>query len=831
MAVKVLFASDSDYAEFIADTLTDVKSSACIYSVIHNCYGRRIQGAIKISLCLPAKRPGSNKCLEVFKIQLPAQEATRFLFYGEQLSAKLISQSYSRAAAFSTFVPILEVLGVKCQRNEMKSIIVWNRIKFVAALRKMFKMSTSPYWLINTFGSYENHFILVCCHYFFVSHICTVDTLGHIALLFEKNKGKSLVSVATFQELSFIFNQSLILSKVEDFYKYVELKLQRDSQESRAIDRCVNEFRGQLVLSNQDLVHYIYLAFFQCLNNQKFITYSTQSKPEHLSELLRSPPVLVENINNDFKHKMATYYNKQTYLSNYVFIRDVTLKQVEGYSDKCLGPNEAAFKCWCGESSQVSELMHNINEEYPDIQLTEEFQGLLELAASGSRPSPLGDPKGYLSEDCENAVFPVYRCEFLNKHYFLAVYKDNISFFWQKSIFLPTRSLLEMASDFDLTRSISYSDFYYSMNSLKEQTQISRHEYFNSKLPVFNWVLDLDLPISGEGFLSAEEIWHLCLAIREAILDIMAYLFGHVEPNHQVYFFKSACSNLFELDPEQQIQENVYCTCKDKLGMRVITSFPHGVCVKGSQPMIQLTKILNRVVKLNSAKFKCCAQLQDLDGPFDTGIYNRGRSIRLPHTFKVAKSGRLERQLKIFICHPFPQERLAYVQNCLRLNRLLHHSRCYDWDKPIKTIYWVQDSNENFLYQQTQKQLPAKFLKVVSFIEERKDTTIVTYVSSKIWPRCYHTIKSYMPDDRLQQFARVSFSPTNQCIIQVRPERGSNFRCLRYNHRGGSKTVRVFLTLHLNRESKLVVTFMSQCFANKCNNNKPVAHFSVTVDL
>ncbi|AAC58103.1 primase [Alcelaphine gammaherpesvirus 1] len=832
--VKALFAADTDCAELLADILTGQNNSGSLYCLLHNCRPEDVSWEVtRLSLCLPVRRPGGaeGRCAEVFKIKLPTEEAGQFLFNCGSLSAKQVYESYSKRAAYETFQPILEVLGLSGDEYSIKNAVTWGRGKFVASLRKYFKLTTSPHWFINTFGAFENHFVLVSsCYYFFPVSVSTVDTLCHLAMLYSSKKGCPLSSITTLRELGAVATQSPALDRVENFYLYVCDKLARDTLECEAVDRCINEFRGQLMLSDQDLVHYIYLSFFQCFNNQKFLAYSQCTNPCNLNTTMLREPMLVANIDSDFKHKMATYYNKNTYLSNYVLLRGIHLHPVVGYGQECLRSAHATggHSIWWGESHQVSDMLKTINVEYPDICLHEEFRGLMDLAAITDRCSIFGNPIHYLTDCATSGAIPIYRSELSHRHYFLAVFSDDIEYFWKKTIFLPPESFCLGAQDTMLTRAITYTEMHCSMSSVAEQIHVSRHEYFNPKLPVFNWVLDLDLPIS-EGNLHIDSIYSLCLLIRESVLDILKLL-GPVEPDHEVFFFKSACINL--CDPgEASWRPSTFCTCTEKLGMRVVTRFPPGICLKGSEPLTQLTKILNRVIKLGCGSLLNLSAFQLSNGPFDVGIYGRGRSIRLPHTYKVGKCGQLERLLKLFVCHPEATDKFPYLQNSLKLNRLLHHAQSQDPRGPLKIIYRVEDINEDFLYKHTQKQLPVKHEAVIPSIERLLDTSLNCFLLSKVWPKCFGTIRSYMSEEKLQQFSRVVFHPTNHCIVQVRPDRGNNFKCLRYNHRGSSKSVRVFLILHLKEETKLIVTFMSQCFANKCQSNKAMAHFSVFVDL
>ncbi|ARW78118.1 helicase-primase primase subunit [Common bottlenose dolphin gammaherpesvirus 1 strain Sarasota] len=832
-----IFATSGDCAEIIADVLSGHKVDFKIFNVIHNCFEgfNTAAGSVQLDLCLPTKRPGcGSKYQRVLRLRLPPRIAHRFLIEGKPISTQIATQCLDVAFAETTFRPLIEVLVCNKPPSSdeppsLRSQIYWHRTKFVASLRKMYKITSSPYWLVATFGSHEAQFILTATFYYFAAHRCTVDTIIHLSRLYEPRHGRSLVSVNSFAEMSAIFSSSAWLAKAGDFRSFVLTKLQRDDFESRQVDAAVNAFRGQLILSNHDLIQYIYLAFFQCLNKKNFLDYSEKTSPGQLAHAPKSP-LLTKYIDDDFKRRMTTYYNQNTYLSTHVTATCLSVPADPhiGYDRDLDAAAPRPAKLWIGHSADVSELLTKLLEEFPHTLLTPDLQGLLDVGGMGScRDSAVSRPLETLfPSEGQFGSLPVFRCQFLDKNYFAIVRRDNLSQFWQKHVIFPPGEYVAAMEDTDLTQAIMYTDRYFSFYSLADQLKISRHEYFNPRLPVFNLVLDFDLKLGGSS-LSLAQIYHLAVSVRDDILRVLK-LMGDVEPSHPVYFFKSACPYR-----ETAIGERLpYCTCVEKLGMRIITPLPKGRVVVGGATMVSLVNIINRLVRLNPEISSMCPQsFLESSGPLDVGIYNKGRCIRLPYTYKVEKGGQLNRLLKLFVCHPDKLTRGEYLANATRLKNLLHHSRPEGWPDPTVIFYEIRDNNENFLTIKTQENLPKTPTNVIDRIEAREEMDMARWLNAVAWPQIYQVITTYLPDDKVHQFNTVRFVVVNQRLVQVKPFRGDNFKCLKFKHRSNSPTVRVFLILHMTKEEHINITFMSQCFTDKCHNNKSIAHFSCAVRL
>ncbi|AGY30738.1 ORF56 [Retroperitoneal fibromatosis-associated herpesvirus] len=825
--VRVIFSTSGDTAEAITDVLTGTPGSVWFSSVLHDCLTATINTRrMTVGLCLPVKRPGSGpRCRPVLVLQLEPCNLLPFLG-GRALSAHEVESMLIPECTHNLFEPMLELLGGAKNRDagnegSFQSRVFWVRAKFVSALRKLFKVTPSPYWMISAFGHQEAPFVLAASFYYFQEEVCTAETLGHLARLFSSNCGQTLASINSYEELGRLFDSSRFRSQVWEFSIYARKKLARDTLEMDAVDNTINEIRRGLLLSNQDLVHFVYLAFFQCLNARAFMKYCHRSAPSELSTM-STAPMLCQSLEGEFRTQVQAYYDRASYLSNYIEVNTFNTLLPPGYETQVLRGENGRY--WCGQSQDVSSLIAAVNGHVPQLYLQEEFGGLLDMAAiAGSEGGQCKE--GLLSS---NMALPVYRCEFLSRQFFVMMGEDDLEHHWTRTVIHPPENAWRTLTDEDLTRRIYYYEASVSCPTLKQQLLLSRHEYFNPRLPVYRWVLDFDLPVT-EPTRTFADIRDLCLALRCAILEILQIL-GPLDPHkHPVYFFKSACP------PDDWYTESVgdvpFCRCHPKLGLRIISPFPDRVAVVGSEPMIALTDILNRVVKLDAELVRKYPAIHHNRGPFDTGIYHRGRSIRLPHCYKVGLVGELTRQLRLVVCHPEPTGRWRYMREAFTLSKLLHHAPGTGAGQNGHLVYRVRDINQNFLEHKTASYLPTTIPRIIKRLPHLLDGSLEHWLEFSVWGRAMEVISKFFPEDRISQFSGVTFVVGGDNLIQLKPRRGGNFLCINHNHKNRSKGVRIFLVLHAIKETEVIVTLMSQCFANKCNSNVPTAHFSFTVPV
>lgn len=825
--VQAIFGTSGDEAETAVNILTKTTSDAEIYCVLHDCYKIPEATHINLNICLPAKRPGrGNNTLCVLPIIIPTQEAIKFLFHGETLHAKNLTPIINYKAAKQIYNPILElIMHGRTKGKELQdffSKMLWYKTKIVDTIRKMCKISPSPQWLLSMFGTNEFQFVLVSSCYFFQSTQCTVDTLGHLAWLFNNNHSQSLVTVNTLQDLGMIYCTSSILVDVPNFVSYIEKKLNIDDMELAHLDNAIDTLRGELVLPDRELVQFIYLAFHACLNNEQFIKYSLNTKYNVLIHPNNTTPWLTQNLTGQFKQEMVNYYNKQSYLQHYITVMKLPLLLPAGYTNVHASNK---IKYWAGQSHDVTSLIKMLCDQYCYLMVSHDLHGLLKLATLP--PNSKGNPKEVIFPSVYK--MPVYRCQFLNKNYFILISEDNINTVWEKMVMLPIEHNWEYWPDTKITLGITYQEAYFCKETIEEQLQLSRHEYFNVHLPVFNLVLDLDLPIERSQY-SIDELYQLCLKLREIILDVLE-IFGSVNKNtHEVYFYKSSCLVDKEAYDYEGFEKPEFCNCDKKIGYRIITAMPQKTAFIGAECIIDTVKIINHIIKMDKDLNIMFPLLRHCDAPFDIGIYHSGRCIRLPLTYKIDEGLKPIKLLKIFVCHPHVKCKKSYVENMLKIENLTFHSTPQKHSNEYQCIVNVHDTNYGFLEKRNKEILPTAIQDIeAEFYSKNMD--LITWFKNNAWLKLHNNIQSYFPEDRTQQFNNVSFQLTAGNIILLKPKRGSCFQCVVFRHRTKTQSVRFFIVLHAYQTSTIMLTLMSQCFASKCNNNKSCAHFTVTVPL
>lgn len=228
-----------------------------------------------------------------------------------------------------------------------------------------------------------------------------------------------------------------------------------------------------------------------------------------------------------------------------------------------------------------------------------------------------------------------------------------------------------------LTRALSYTPVYYSQNSLSEQLFVSRHEYFNPRLPVCNLVLDLDLKIKGAPgrwrksmtcagpcgvrYCASCAAWVQCPGPTQSIFSNQL-----VHPPTRIIW--KMCS------PFAYAREN-WAFASSPL--------PRGHAIVGTSAVQGFVSVLQKLMGLTACLRRMRHKIKEIGAPlFDSGVYHAGRCIRLPHTYKVDRGGGLSRQLRLFVCHPEEEDKHSYVKNALNIQNLLHHSLHVGWPAP-----------------------------------------------------------------------------------------------------------------------------------------------------
>lgn len=869
--------------ETLIDAILDTDSPTlfyCLsYSGIDLNWPLENSSWLDLSLCLAARRPGcGQRYMPLARLTIPVSEAVQFLCHGCTLSSSAIKKFLNRQQTTKLLRPILElVTNIDSYNFDLRGLLSWHRTKVISAVKKLVKPIPSVNWLIATFGTSEAEFVLTASTYFFSNIPCSRETIQHLVSLFiGDDRGRSLISVGTFGEIAPIIGPSKWQCSIPLFWKFLKVKLESDDLEMAALDTVLNRFRGNLFMSKEDTLRFLYIGFFQCLNRTSFERYTLSTGTfgkvsEHLNSLKNAKidGILSSSLDSAFKQRMETYFNKTDFLTQHTVCAslDVPDEQILGYSLS----EATGIKAWIGQSRELATFLGEIRETLPFMCLSEDLSGLLTLASASEYPL------GSSPEDSAQMTFlstlgrfPVFRTEFNGSHYFSLMIHDTLEAHWRSSIhfgselvgeFLNRRHQrlqrhtelktqrpsatsdpghiecqisgddgCEFYMDEELLTKLIFYDDPPQASNIGQQLFISRHEIFNPHIPVFNLVLDFDLEHTSHTRMpSLHTLLRVCQLLRGEILDALELL-GHVDKEtHYVLFFKSTCP---PLPVEVENTEDLYCTCQEKLGLRIITQLPPGVVLVGSETVIGLVKVINRLIKLNSEICDIFPQIRREVGPFDLGVYHSGRSIRIPHTFKVTSGQRPSKQLRILVTLPPKGSFHEYLRRCLTLSCLLHHGQLLP-DKALnqRLIFKVIDRSEDFLERKSVEHLPRACNDIPARIEGVTGQDLVAWITDYVWPDILRSIRLHLQDDRVAQFQNVFFEPGGGNIVVVKPRRGRYFSCLNYSHKNKAQTVRIFLALHSTNSNVITITLMSQCFSSKCNSNRSTPHFSIVKEL
>ncbi|ALM25977.1 primase subunit [Proboscivirus elephantidbeta4] len=413
----------------------------------------------------------------------------------------------------------------------------------------------------------------------------------------------------------------------------------------------------------------------------------------------------------------------------------------------------------------------------------------------------------------------------------------------------------DYVSDEQLTECVWLPEARVSSPRLSEQLYRSRHEIFNDRLPVYNFVGDLDLDVSGGTAPEVTRDWFFgfCRNLRRIVLQTFSRLFSAKmdERTHPVYFFKSRC------EPEEPGR---FCSCSGKLGMRVITPFPRDTAVLGGKNMKALCEILNHVLFLDPDMFPLVNGTVTDKNCFDAGIYGHGRSIRMPLTCKVDEDlGFLRRRLMpVFIVPEGLRgggRHREFVRAHLDLANWLHHNDTHaarprppdaDHHPPrpppssglVSYILSVEDvgrQNEssfidtrlNKLYKKEHVSLDA----VLEGFRARYGAADTGHLLDLVvWPHFARTLRNNYSAAASNQFSNICFDvesswPTVQ-IYRIQHGTRRNFFCIQHDHRNARDNVNFFLDVKADSSAVIWFTLWSRCFARKCKSNSKNVHVS-----
>ncbi|UVZ34360.1 primase subunit [Elephant endotheliotropic herpesvirus 3B] len=451
---------------------------------------------------------------------------------------------------------------------------------------------------------------------------------------------------------------------------------------------------------------------------------------------------------------------------------------------------------------------------------------------------------------------PLYRTDcFQNmqvSRYFSVIGREN----WVRGAQLAEvlRNTPDYVSDEQLTECVWLPETRVSSGRLSEQLYRSRHEIFNDRLPVYNFVGDLDLDVSRP--VSREWLFGFCRNLRRIVVQTFSRLFSKLdERTHPVYFFKSQC----EPEPGR------FCSCAGKLGMRVITPFPRDTVVLGGRNLKALCEILNHVLFLDPDMFPLVNGTVTDKNCFDTGIYSHGRSIRMPLTCKINEDlGFLQAKLMpVFIVPEGLRgggRHRDFVRAHLDVANWLHHNNTHaasprpaDADHHptppppssglVSYILAVEDvgrqNESSFIDTRLNKLYKKEYVSLDAVLDSFKArygaAETAHLLDLVVWPHFARTLRNNYSADASNQFSNICFDvesgwPTVQ-IYKIQHGTRRNFFCIQHDHRNARDNVNFFLDVKAESSTAIWFTLWSRCFARKCKSNSKNVHVSHKLTL
>ncbi|UEH20606.1 primase subunit [Elephant endotheliotropic herpesvirus 6] len=568
---------------------------------------------------------------------------------------------------------------------------------------------------------------------------------------------------------------------------------------------------------------------------------------------------LSHNLKKELLNIMELYFTPTSYLNIYVKVHKHESKTplFEGYCINTCSENGTVFS---GTSSSMADRLRKGNKMFEGLFEEIESEGVssvLNIIAS-SREAVL--PK-YENDGCENTsrtpnrickrqiVFPgltgpapMYRTDgFSNMQlcrYFSVVSNEN--WFSNANLIEVINTIPEeYISDERLTESVWIPDARVSSPRLSEQLYRSRHEMFNDRLPIYNFVGDVDLKVTGP--VSKDWMFSFCRNLRRIILETFEHLFEKIEhEEHPVYFFKSEC------EPET----GSFCACLEKIGLRVITPFPKNTCILGGKTMKHLCETINHVLFLDKQMFPIVNVTVTDKNCFDCGIYSHGKSVRLPMMSKVDENlGFLQnRLLPLFIVpghYRYGGKHKQFVRDQLNISNWLHHNpsgTAYDPSRTISYILSIEDvgrhQDVSFIDHKLNKLLKKEYVNIDTIIEifkSKYDISETTYFIEKlVWPQFLRTLKTNYRLAAGNQFNNVCFDDTSwPCIQLFKIHQGTrrNFFCIQHDHRDARENVHFFLDFRPESTTTVWITLWSRCFSRKCRSNAKNVHVSHKITI
>nr|CDI95405.1 GP70 [Caviid herpesvirus 2 str. CIDMTR] len=578
---EVFFATEYDAANIIVNILSKTPTDHLLFPLIV-----KYRPSTHVLFCLQTQKcSDSSRIGTVFVCDGDGLDLSRYVCEGSPIPAHVLSAVLDEERTKPLYSHLTEeaerVLANNAAladdgggdgaggraRPEFKHLVYFSRTRIIRYLNTTFLTPNSPAWFMSTFGPTEGMLLLAMSYYLFERQCSTVQTTRDYVRCFVADTGAPILTYISMADLSRTLLASRFRGKIARFAEYAKRRNARDRRELAFVDRQIDRFRQEAKLPDATCVHYIYLAYRTALHRERILTYCDAAAydpdvPDE-DQCTRDELCLGRYLDQDLLSTMERYFSPEGFFDHYVdrVVADVRDLDYTGYRYDAYADSTAGY---FGSSHALDRMLTKINRNVGTLfdPIERSVSGLLEIASSGrvvrSAEGPPGgsetltDRRHHLFPDLlppRSGPLPVFRVEIAeSRHVFCCLAKEN----WARRMFpkdffsmLPDEAL----SDEALTDAVWTNDDAVASPSYQTQLFRTRHEFFNARLPVFNFVGDLDLKLRDSGA-SARRcvdkpfVFDLCRALRRVIVRSWARLFGTevVEQDyHPVFFFKTAC--------------------------------------------------------------------------------------------------------------------------------------------------------------------------------------------------------------------------------------------------------------------------------------------------
>lgn len=828
---RVLFATEYDSANIIINVLCDIQCDYDIFPLLSTD-----ASTTDYAFCLQTQSCGdSQRIAPVFYCRdITSAIATR-LRQKKAIPLSMVSAALNigrTEALYKKYLKRSGCLPSTCQNSSFKQFIYFNKATIVKVLREMFYMPTSPAWFTSVYGMYEAMLILTMSYYLLENQLSTVQTTRHYVKCFTLDTGISLMSCFSMREFMKCLLNSKFNNRVPDFVTFAKQKNAWDARELDAVDRAIDKFRSGVYLTDTEQVHFIYLAYGMALNKTRFSEYTINT-----SFPFKQPSsfMLCDSLDTGLLHLMDKYFTADTYLAEYVKVKRFEFRRetLFGYKRR-LGKSTKTFH---GSSAVVQAKLNKCNISMRSIfdPVQESITGLLRIASS-TKTVMHADTTIHRLEALfpgGQGPLPVFRVDAYkdaNLQRVFVVIQDE-KWFEGMELTAAIDGLPPYVTDIQLTKQIWLPQKLQGTTDVHKQMYVSRHELFNDNLPVYNFVGDLDIKLNGSK-ITEPWLFNFCTAFRLVIIQVFEKIFATViDPlSYGVYFFKSSCDS------------ETFCSCTEKLGLRVIAPFPKSTCIVGGNNLRVLCKILNHTMFLNGETFNLLRVITEEKDCLDDGIYHNGRSIRIPLMYKVDENlGILTRRLLPIVIVPpaLRNEAQAFVKSHLDIHNLTHHGKPYE-DELLMAVTKIEDvgavNGTNFMdakYRRLYNRVSYSVENIVANLTSLKLINDEVHMINKyVWPVLFNAIKTGYSMHIIGQFTNIAFDTLEwPCVQLFRMVNGCkrNFYCLSCDHQNARDNVNVFIDIRPDSKQSIWCTLWSRCFSRKCKSNAKQVHVSQRV--